>query len=260
MITLLAALLLSLPSFAHSTGMTGQSTTGCGSCHGATAAATTTAVLSATSTTLAPGARTNVTLRVRTTSSTRTHAGLDVSATGGTLGAGTNTIKSGSEVTHSAPQALTAGTVNFRFTWRAPSTPGTYTLYAAGNAVNNNGASSGDGWRLATPLTMTVASGVTAPDGLVDEGSEGEGGPDEALLEEALTPEEFFALWQRSVDEAAQDGLGELEDGEAEMDDAALDEGAEAGAGCSAALSGASMGLSALGRLPLVLRRRRATA
>lgn len=226
---LLALLLSAAPSFAHSDGVTGRSTTGCGSCHGATAASTTTATLSATSTTLAPGARTNVSLRVRTTSTTRTHAGLNVAATGGTLGGGVNTVRSGSELTHSAPQALTAGTINFRFTWRAPTTPGTYTISAAGNAVNNNGASSGDGWRVATPLTMTVASGMVALD------ESGAADP-ETLVPASLSAEEFVTLWEEAALEQ--------------------EEGDQA-AGCSALGSGAGLGLSAMGLLPLITRRRR---
>ena len=74
---------------------------------------------------------------------------------------GVITVLSGTEITHSAPQILTAGTITFRFRWTAPATPGTYSITAAGNAVNFNGASSGDGWNIARPLTLTVPAAFT---------------------------------------------------------------------------------------------------
>ncbi|HFC12110.1 MAG TPA: hypothetical protein ENJ56_04640 [Anaerolineae bacterium] len=44
------------------------------------------------------------------------------------------------ELTHNAPLANDAnGVATVNFDWTAPSTPGTYTIYFAGNSANNNG-------------------------------------------------------------------------------------------------------------------------
>ena len=157
-------LLLVAPALAYSGGITARTTTGC-TCHGASADATTTATFLPASTILLPGDTINVDLLVSTTNGTRTAGGLDVSATGGTLSAGTNTRASAGEITHSARTAMTSGTVTFNFNWTAPTTEGTYTLRGAGNAVNANGANSGDGWNFASDVILTVDDGCNDADG-----------------------------------------------------------------------------------------------
>lgn len=263
MLTLLPLLaLLSAPAHANSTGITGRSTSGCGSCHGSAAATSTTATLSATSTTLAPGASTNVMLRVATTSTTRTHAGLNAAASGGTLSAGTNTVKVGTQITHSAPQAMTSRAITFRFRWTAPTTPGTYTITAAGNAVNNNGASSGDGWRVASALTMTVSSAF-AGDDAAEQGEDDVVVLEQGDLEEVmpeLDPDTLAAIdaWE---DGAAAEGL-EGEDGyvdPAELDGLGAEDEAEVDlAACSTTGSAPAAGFAGLALgAALVSRRRR---
>lgn len=242
---MLALPLLSLPALAYEDGITGRSELGCGTCHGATAASTTSAVLLGPTTAVAPGTRVNLSLRVRSSSSTHTHAGLNASASGGMLQAGLNTVLSDGEITHAEPQALASGAINFRFGWRAPRWPGTYTIYAAGNAVNRNGAPSGDGWQIATPIEITVARGAMMPGE-----SAAEAIADEEPVGEELTTAEFFTLWEAASLEAVDSGIEASLDGEAQ-------DGAEAGAaGCSAA--GATSGLvAALALLPALVRRRR---
>jgi uncharacterized protein (TIGR03382 family) len=174
---LLLALSLSSGLFsnasANSAGKTGVSTTGC-SCHGS-ADATTSASFSAPSTTVAPGESLLVSFTVASTSGSRTSMGLNVSATGGTLTAGTATRVSSSEITHSSRTAMSSGP--FTFTWTAPTTPGIYTLRGVGNAVNGNSGSSGDGWNYASNLTINVvcsdgdSDGVTDCDGDCDDGN-----------------------------------------------------------------------------------------
>ncbi len=175
LISLAIPLLLS-PAQANSTGKTGKSTAGCTTCHGSATDSTTTSTLSASASTVGPSDTVTITFTVNTTNSSRTHAGLNVSANGGTFSAGTGTQVSSSEITHSSPMAMSSSTATFSFDWVAPATEGTYTLYGAGNAVNNNGASSGDGWDLATNLSITVVcadadtDGYTVCDGDCDDG------------------------------------------------------------------------------------------
>jgi large repetitive protein len=158
-------LLLSLvsPVHAKSAGKTGNSTTGC-SCHGATATATTTTSFSG-SATVEPGEVVSMLFVVATTSGSRTHSGLDVSATGGTLAAGSNTQVSLGEITHVAPTAMTSGSTEFSFSWTAPAAEGSYTLRGAGLAADNDGKDSGDGWNLATNFVILVDDGCDDLDG-----------------------------------------------------------------------------------------------
>lgn len=155
--TFLLALLVS-PAHATSTGKTGVSTTGCGSCHGSSASSATTVTFATAtgSTTVEPGD--TITVYLSVSNSAQSAAGLDVSASGGTLAAGTNTKLSSSEITHSSATTMTSGTTKFEFEWTAPTTEGTYTLSGAGNAVNANRASSGDAWNTST-MKLTVDDG-----------------------------------------------------------------------------------------------------
>ena len=50
----------------------------------------------------------------------------------------------GAALSHTAPKAAAGGAVTFRFTWRAPMTPGAVSFDVAAIAGNGNGASSGD--------------------------------------------------------------------------------------------------------------------
>lgn len=174
----LLVLSLTLSASAHETGMSGASTTGCGGCHGRSADASTTVTFSTASSTVYPGATIDVTVTVATTSASRTHGGLDVSTTGGSLNAGSNNRLWFSEITHSTPGAMTGRALVFDFTWTAPSTEGSYALSAAGNAVNHDGNDTGDGWNLASDLAIRVddgcddldSDGVTTCDGDCDDG------------------------------------------------------------------------------------------
>src|SRR3990172_10792274 len=132
---------------AFSSGITGRSRTGCGSCHGASPNSGVTATFSGP-TTVAPGSTNNYTATV--SGNPTNGGGLDVSVSGGILAAGANTQLIGTEITHMDGNATT-----WMFSWTAPATPGTATMYVAGNAVNLNGSTSGDAWNLAT-LDITV--------------------------------------------------------------------------------------------------------
>lgn len=153
-------------ALAHSGGQTARSIVGC-SCHGAAADPTTTVTFGPAPAVVLPGEVVPLTFTVSSTSVSRVAGGLDVSATAGTLvpGAGGAVKLSNSEITHTGPGAFTAGAITFAFDWTAPAADGFYTLHGAGNAVNLNGGSSGDGWSLATDLVIEVDNACDDLDG-----------------------------------------------------------------------------------------------
>lgn len=98
-------------------------------------------------------------------SSSRRSSGLDVAASGGTLSLDPSESKtrlSSGEVTHSSPKSVD-GPVTWSFRWRAPSSAGTYTLYAAGIRGDGHG-DSGDETG-STTLEITVLAGTAADAG-----------------------------------------------------------------------------------------------
>lgn len=161
-----AALALPTVASANSTGKTGLSTRGCTSCHGTSADTNVTAAFSAPVTEAAPGDVVTITFTVTTVDSSQTAAGMNVSASGGTLAAGTNTQLSSSEITHASRTTMSSSVATFTFDWTAPSTEDTYSFYGVGNAVNANGSSgTGDGWDLATDITIEVIDPCNDADG-----------------------------------------------------------------------------------------------
>jgi chitodextrinase len=83
--------------------------------------------------------------------------GFNVAASAGTLGIADDDARIvDRELTQRASRvADDAGTVHFRFRWRAPDTPGTYTLFVAGVLGNANGQPTGDS-ALQTDLKINV--------------------------------------------------------------------------------------------------------
>lgn len=159
----LLAFLPLLPAFGYSSGITGRTTTGC-TCHGSSSTATTlTAQSSSGSFRTRPGQTLNLTIIVA--HSSQQAAGIDIAVhnqagqNAGTLSpaSGSGLQLSSGELTHTQPKTMSGGQASFAFSWTAPSTPGMYTLRAAGNAVNSDGATSGDVWNLLSPVTLTVA-------------------------------------------------------------------------------------------------------
>ncbi|NVJ05471.1 hypothetical protein HUW63_09515 [Myxococcus sp. AM001] len=167
-----SACLVSGSAFANSAGISshsgkqGSSLT-CASCH--TGGGTAPTVTIEGPTTLAPGATGNYTLVIRGGPASGAGYNVAVSDNGGTLNPGTGSIKLSGEVTHRTIQAFSGGAARFDFTLVAPSTPGSVTLYGAGNSVNDNGTEQGDA-SAATTLNVTVAAGGD------DGGGDDEGG------------------------------------------------------------------------------------
>jgi hypothetical protein len=131
-------------------GNTSSSGTNCGSCHGNISTATTVSFANLPTTAIAGQ---TYTAQLIMSHATNVKYGFNIYATGGTFATVSSGTKlSGGQLTHST--VLTNGTVDFK--WTAPATPGTYTIKAAGNAVNgNNQKDAGDNWNT-TSTTITV--------------------------------------------------------------------------------------------------------
>ncbi|MCS7177504.1 MAG: immunoglobulin domain-containing protein [Candidatus Kapabacteria bacterium] len=150
----------------YSSGTVGMTTSGC-TCHGTSSSATTLTAQSSTgSFRTRPGQTLNLTVIVA--HSTQSAAGVNIAVhnqfgqNAGSLspGSGSGLQLSNNELTHTQPKTMSGGQASFNFSWTAPTTPGTYTLRAVGNAVNGNGNTNGDAWNFMTPVTLTVA-GIT---------------------------------------------------------------------------------------------------
>jgi hypothetical protein len=96
--------------------------------------------------TLSPGAMATYRFVVRSGGQSQRHAGFNVAADAGTLGvvAGQGAQRLGTELTHTSPKQNVDGQASWDFTWQAPLTPGSYSLYGAGNSVRVDGTQLGD--------------------------------------------------------------------------------------------------------------------
>lgn len=179
----MAAFFLSTPALAISTGMTGRSgkTTGqtcLSGCHGTNPGGTAPTVTLEGPATLEAGATGNYKLTI--SGGPGVKGGLNVASSSGTLAnVGTDVKIQNAEVTHTAAKAFTSGTVSFDFTFKAPATAGTTTLYASGNSTNGDGTLNGDNAASITKdITVTAASVPDAGTGTPDAGT-GNGGGNE---------------------------------------------------------------------------------
>jgi hypothetical protein len=143
-LSLTLVIVMSLQLQADLNGRTGRtrksSTTGC-SCHGSVSTATTVTI--AGPDTVVQGTTAQYTLTIANTS--QTGAGCDIATRLGTLvNTSGLTHLSGGEITHSNNMSMTNHTISVPFSYTAPGTPGTDTIWAQGLATNSNGSSSGD--------------------------------------------------------------------------------------------------------------------
>jgi len=137
------------------TGYSGKSGSYCNACHSGGAVPTVT--ISGPATAIA-GSVSTYTLTIK--GGPLAAGACDIAASAGTLGAGTGDSIKNSETT-GGPTAPTGSSVSFPFTWTAPAAGGSYTIYGAGNSVNLNGSTSGDGAN-ATQFSITVSGGTSA--------------------------------------------------------------------------------------------------
>ena len=90
--------------------------------------------------------------------------GFNVAAFQGALGAsqaGTK-ILSG-EITHTTPKAFSAGSVSWQFSYQAPASAGSDTLYTAGLSSNNDFTpTSADHWNFGTNFPITITANPSA--------------------------------------------------------------------------------------------------
>ncbi|HNF71972.1 MAG TPA: hypothetical protein PLP34_06150 [Chitinophagaceae bacterium] len=94
------------------------------------------------------------------------NAGFNIKCSGGTFVAGTGSKTNGAqtEITHTAPMALSGSQATFNFSWIAPASPSVTsgTFSAVGNAVNGNlSDDSGDQWN---NISQTIPIG--SPSGI----------------------------------------------------------------------------------------------
>ncbi len=146
--------------FASSGGIVGVVQAGC-TCHGSASGGTSLSIPGRSGgITVKAGETLSLSLMVAHSSQSRAGMNLAVrnaaGANAGTLQAGNGSQLISGELTHSSPQGFSGGSASFPFQWTAPTTPGTYTLSAVGNAVNGDGGTGGDAWNSLTPITITV--------------------------------------------------------------------------------------------------------
>jgi MYXO-CTERM domain-containing protein len=169
-IVLAVTLCVAPAAWANSTGIAGHSGmtgTACSACHGSGLSSVNTNITGPTL--LKPGATGTYTLKIETAMMMMYPiAGLDVAASGGSLGVSPsepNTKLLSGELVHSAPKN-TSGfppTASWTFTWTAPAVLGVYALHGAGLGANGNGKTSSDAQHLDT-LNVTVAECQSSAD------------------------------------------------------------------------------------------------
>jgi hypothetical protein len=160
-------LVLVQPARAHSTGETGHSGkqgSTCNACHSGGVAP---AVRFIGPAELGIGETAGYRFEVQSGAPKQRAAGFNVAASDGTLGAtpdqGAQFVAGDGEMTHTMPKANLDQTAAWDFSWTAPTTPGTYTLFGAGNSVNLNGQSSGDRSSATTFDIIVVAANPPTP-------------------------------------------------------------------------------------------------
>ncbi len=148
---------------ANTSGQVGHSKSGCGEgggCHSISSSAATTVKIATLATSIVAGHTYTFTLTVE--NSSLAAAGCDISAGSGKLGTvtGGGLKLLGTDLTHTGPKGMSSGKATFSFSYKAPATPGTDNIFAAGNAVNGNGSADGsDLWNTVTYPVTIVASG-----------------------------------------------------------------------------------------------------
>jgi uncharacterized protein (TIGR03382 family) len=175
----MAAFFFSFEAQANSTGQTGHSgkttaKTCMSGCHGTTPSAAIPTVKLDGPAMLEAGAMGTYTLTI--TGGAGVKGGMNVAASTGTLGVVNSDLKAqAGEVTHAAAKSFANSVVTFDFTFRAPATAGTATLFAAGNSTNGDGTWDGD--RSVTITKDIQVTAVSAPDAGTGNPDAGTGNP-----------------------------------------------------------------------------------
>ncbi|MBM4174999.1 MAG: T9SS type A sorting domain-containing protein [Ignavibacteria bacterium] len=148
------------------TGMTKKNGDGC-TCHGSTSTSGVNVTITGPSQVVVNTSE-NYTLTI--TGGPAVRGGTNIAALLGSLTAGTGLQKIGDELTHTSPRTFSGGSVSFTFSYTAPSSPGSDTIFANGNSVNFNGGNDGDAWNFAVnkPINIITSLGsvtVNSPNG-----------------------------------------------------------------------------------------------
>lgn len=157
-IVIMAVSMYSYTAFADIGGRTGRtlktSANGC-SCHSSRDLSTNVTISGPS--TVTTGSVNTYTLTV--TRATKTGAGCDISARTGTLNIISTTIhKSGLELTHNDNIPMVSNSASVQFSYTAPASPVTDTIFATGLATNISNDESGDLWNWAPGFRVTVVA------------------------------------------------------------------------------------------------------
>lgn len=159
-----------LDMISSSSGKTGDSENGC-SCHGSNSSSTAITFSSGSgSFNVKSGSNTEFTVRVANSSKSKAGSNITVKtgsggSNAGTLTAGSGLKTSGGELTHNGAQTMSGGGFDFKFSWTAPTDPGEYYIFAAGNAVDGNGNSNGDAPNIANQKITVMGVTLSGPNG-----------------------------------------------------------------------------------------------
>ena len=139
-------------------GRTGRtlksSTSGCGGCHGSAFTPDVSVSFNGPDTVI-QGQTVQYTLTINR--ATKTGAGLDIATRNGILAPVSSNIHlAAGELTHNNNIPLSGGNVSISFTYTAPSSSLTDTLWATAIATNSDGLTSGDDWNWAPSKRITV--------------------------------------------------------------------------------------------------------
>ena len=146
---------------AGSAGNTLKNGAGC-TCHGTTAAPKVSVVINGS---ISLGQRKSETFTVTVSGGLLVRAGVNIAAKYGTLKANDSTLQvvSGELTSDTNLVAPTSGKVTYSFTYTAPDSISTDTLYAVGLSADFTKSSSGDSWAFATnkAISITPATGIS---------------------------------------------------------------------------------------------------
>ena len=127
---------------------------GCGTCHGSSAASAVTSIITGPDTVIV-GKPSTYTLTI--SGGPAKGAGCNVAAKYGTLSAISSSLKlSNGELTQRSNASMSNGSIAFQFTYTAPASRTSDTLYATGLSTNSNGGTSGDSWNWSPNKAVTV--------------------------------------------------------------------------------------------------------
>ncbi|MCK9426374.1 MAG: T9SS type A sorting domain-containing protein [Ignavibacteriaceae bacterium] len=156
--TMFLSVAVTIYVFGYSGGITGKTQKsgdeGC-SCHGSALSAVVSVVIDGPAS-LIPGQ--TGTYNVTISGGPLVAAGTNIAASAGTLVPGAGLRLASSELTHQEPKTSSNGKVVYSFTYTAPVTEGSVTLYANGNSVNLDGTNGNDQWNFAQDKTVSVSS------------------------------------------------------------------------------------------------------